>query len=100
MNSNTMVRPVAPAVSAIHAAYQEYARGFDEITAQARARFEQRDWAGAQADATARLELYKNHVDGAVSDVRDILSDAVMERTVWAAMKTEHASRVGDRPDA
>jgi isocitrate dehydrogenase kinase/phosphatase len=100
MNSNTMLRPVAPAVSAIHSAYEEYARGFDEITAQARTRFEQRDWSGAQADARARLELYKTHVDAAVSDVRDILSDAVMERTVWAAMKADHSSRVGHRPDA
>ena len=100
MNSNTVLRPVTPAVSAIHAAYEEYARGFDEITGQARSRFEQRDWAGAQADQTARLELYKTHVDAAVADVRDILSDAVMERTVWAAMKSDHASRVGHRADA
>ncbi|HEX2249835.1 MAG TPA: bifunctional isocitrate dehydrogenase kinase/phosphatase [Gemmatimonadales bacterium] len=100
MNSNTMLRPIAPAVSAIQTAYEEYARGFNEITARARSRFEQRDWSGAQSDATARLELYKTHVDAAVSDVHDILSDAVMERTVWAAMKADHASRVAQRADA
>ena len=100
MNSNTTLRPVGAAVAAIHSAYDEYARGFEEITSRARRRFEQRDWAGSQADATARLELYKAHVDAAVADVRDILDDAVMERTVWGAMKLEHASRVGRRPDA
>ncbi len=100
MNSNTMRRPVAPAVTAIHSAYDEYARGFDEVTGRARSRFESRDWSGAQADATERLALYKAHLDAAVADVRDILDDAVMERTVWAAMKADHASRVASRPDA
>ena len=100
MNSNTTLRPVAAAVAAIHSAYDEYERGFDAITRRARTRFEDRDWAGAQADATARLELYKAHLDAAVADVRDILDDAVMERTVWAAMKSNHASRVAHRHDA
>ncbi len=100
MNSNTTLRPIAAAVASIHAAYDEYARGFKEITARARGRFERRDWSGAQADATERLELYKAHVDAAVSDVHDILEDAVMERTVWAAMKSDHALRTAHRPDA
>ncbi len=100
MNINTTLRPIGAAVAAIHSAYDKYAQGFEEITCRARRRFELRDWAGSQADATARLELYKAHVDAAVADVRDILDDAVMERTVWGAMKLEHASRVGRRPDA
>lgn len=99
MNSNTAVRPVLSAVASIHAAFDEYARGFEDITRRARSRFEGRDWSGAQADATERLALYKTHVDGAVSDVHDILEDGVMERTVWAAMRSEHALR-GNRPDA
>ncbi|HEU4681526.1 MAG TPA: bifunctional isocitrate dehydrogenase kinase/phosphatase [Gemmatimonadales bacterium] len=99
MNSNTAVRPVSSAVASIHAAFDEYARGFEDITRRARSRFENRDWSGAQADATERLALYKTHVDAAVSDVHDILEDGVMERTVWAAMRSEHALR-GNRPDA
>jgi isocitrate dehydrogenase kinase/phosphatase len=100
VNSNTVRRPISQAVAAIHAAYDQYARGFDEITRRARSRFEQRDWSGAQSDASERLELYKAHVDAAVADVRDILDDAVMERTLWAAMKSDHASRVAPRRDA
>ena len=99
MNSNTAVRPVSSAVASIRAAYDEYERGFEEVTRRARSRFERRDWSGAQADATERLALYKTHVDAAVSDVHDILEDGVMERTVWAAMRSEHALR-GNRPDA
>src|SRR5918992_3984852 len=100
MNSNTTWPPVTLAGAAIHTAYDEYARGFEEITRRARTRFEQRDWAGAQADATERLVLYKAHVDAAVADVQDHLQDAVMERTLWAAMKRDHASRVRHRSDA
>jgi isocitrate dehydrogenase kinase/phosphatase len=100
MNSNTMVRPISRAVAAITAAYREYERGFVEITRRARARFEQRDWNGAQSDATERLALYKAHVDAAVADVHDILEDGVMERTAWAAMKSEHASTTSGWPAA
>jgi isocitrate dehydrogenase kinase/phosphatase len=93
MNINTAARPVAAAVASIHAAYDKYERGFEEITRRARSRFENRDWSGAQADVTERLTLYRTHLDAAVADVRDILEDRVMERTVWAAMKSEHALR-------
>src|SRR4051812_46152749 len=99
MNSNTTQRPITTAVASIDAAYEKYERGFDEITRRARARFEQRDWSGAQADATERLALYKAHVDGAVADVHDILEDAVMERTVWAAMRSHHALHTAGRPE-
>ncbi|HUR94804.1 MAG TPA: bifunctional isocitrate dehydrogenase kinase/phosphatase [Gemmatimonadales bacterium] len=88
------------AVAAIHGAYDRYHRGFEEITGRARDRFERRDWRGAQADATERLALYRTHVDAAVADVQDILQDALMERTLWAAMRACHAGGVVDRPDA
>jgi isocitrate dehydrogenase kinase/phosphatase len=100
MNGNTTLRPVSAAVAAIHAAYEKYERGFEEITQRAQGRFERRDWSGAQADATERLTLYKAHVDAAVADVHDILEDGVMERTVWGAMKSDHARHTAGRPDA
>jgi len=101
----TMNLPACPeignrAVAAIHAAYDRYHRGFEEITRRARDRFERSDWLGAQADATARLALYRTHLDGAVADVHDILQDAVMERTLWAAMRARHAQGTQNRPDA
>jgi isocitrate dehydrogenase kinase/phosphatase len=100
MNSNmTTLRPIAAAVGSIDAAYRKYERGFEEVTRRARGRFERRDWSGAQADATERLALYKAHLDAAVADVHDILEDAVMERTVWAAMKSEHALHTAGQPD-
>ncbi len=99
MNSNTTLRPVEVAVTSIHSAYERYDHGFKEITARAQSRFEARDWSGAQTDATERLTLYKTHVDAAVADVHDILEDGVMERTVWAAMRSAHAQRIQARAD-
>src|SRR5215208_4681948 len=104
-SESTLNLPACPeignrAVAAIHAAYDRYHGGFEEITRRARERFERRDWLGAQADATERLALYRTHVDGAVADVRDILQDAVMERTLWAAMRARHAVGARGRPDA
>lgn len=99
MNSNTSLRPVAAAVASIRSAYERYEHGFEEVTGRAQSRFERRDWSGAQADATERLTLYKTHVDAAVADVQDILEDGVMERTVWAAMKSQHARQISGRAD-
>ncbi len=99
MNSNTRLRPVEAATTSIHSAYERYELGFQDITARAQRRFESRDWAGAQSDATERLTLYKAHVDAAVADVQDILEDGVMERTVWAAMRSAHGELIKGRPD-
>ncbi|HUE97546.1 MAG TPA: isocitrate dehydrogenase kinase/phosphatase AceK regulatory subunit, partial [Longimicrobiaceae bacterium] len=90
----------AATVEAIVAAWDRYVAGFEEITRRARRRFERRDWAGSQNDASERLTLYRVHLDGAVADVRDILGDAVMERTLWAAVKAGHEPRAAGRSDA
>src|SRR5215210_4947389 len=99
MNSNTRLRPVHAATTSIHSAYERYELSFQDITARAQGRFEARDWAGAQSDATERLTLYKAHVDAAVADVQDILEDGVMERTVWAAMRSAHGQLIEGRSD-
>jgi isocitrate dehydrogenase kinase/phosphatase len=90
---------VSQAIAAIHAAYERFHQGFEEITLRARGRFERREWLGAQADATERLALYKVHLDAAVADVRDILQERVMERTLWAAMRNQHAAGAQARLD-
>ena len=92
-------RAAVAAAAAIHAAHEHWIRGFEEITRRARERFERRDWRAAQADATARLALYRIHLDGAVADVRDILDDAVLERTLWAVVKARHAEGLAGHPE-
>jgi isocitrate dehydrogenase kinase/phosphatase len=98
--STGIAKGTAAAALAIHTGYDRWIRGFEEITRRARERFERRDWRGAQADATARLTLYRIHLDGAVADVRDILEDAVLERTRWAAVKAKHQAGLAGRADA
>src|SRR5215217_2958777 len=100
VESNRDDREALAAAQAIDGAWARYVVGFEEITLRARRRFERRDWAGAQSDATERLTLYRVHLDGAVADVRDILGDAVMERPLWATMKAFHAATSAGRPDA
>ena len=95
-----LAEAAAATVEAIMAAWDRYVAGFEEITRRARRRFERRDWAGSQNDASERLTLYRVHLDGAVADVRDILADAVMERTLWAAVKAGHQPRATGRRDA
>jgi isocitrate dehydrogenase kinase/phosphatase len=90
----------AAAAEAIGSAWERYVAGYQEITRRARRRFERRDWSGSQNDASERLTLYRVHLDGAVADVRDLLGDAVMERTLWAVVKTAHHRRSAERADA
>ncbi|HEX2219758.1 MAG TPA: isocitrate dehydrogenase kinase/phosphatase AceK regulatory subunit, partial [Gemmatimonadales bacterium] len=97
---NRAAGEAAEVARVIHNGYERWIHGFEEITRRARERFERRDWRGAQADATARLALYRIHLDGAVSDVHDILEDAVLERTRWAAVKARHQEGVATRADA
>jgi isocitrate dehydrogenase kinase/phosphatase len=102
---STLNLPACPAignraVAAILAAYDAYYERFAAITRRARDRFERRDWAGAQADATERLALYRAHLDDALAAVREILGEALVERTLWAAMRGRHAERVHHRMDA
>src|SRR4029453_1221631 len=88
------------AADAIFAAYEGWRQGFEEITRRARERFERRDWRGAQADATARLALYRIHLDGAVADGSGILGDAGLERPRWTVVKARHQEGLAGRPDA
>src|SRR6266487_3977046 len=73
------------AANAIHAACDTYQREFKAITYRARARFEQCDWHGMQADAAERLDLYKQVVDPTVAESRQVLDDRVNDKLVWAS---------------
>jgi isocitrate dehydrogenase kinase/phosphatase len=47
------------AAKAIRQAFDSYQGQYAAITQRAKARFENRDWPGIQADAGERLDLYK-----------------------------------------
>lgn len=92
-----LARAGAEAIAAEFAAFMvERAR----ITARARARFEVRDWAGAQRDARERLELREGMVHQTVGVVRAELGGAVRDRAVWRGMKEAFEGLAEARPDA
>jgi isocitrate dehydrogenase kinase/phosphatase len=83
----------------LYDAFVTYHDAFRSITAQARARFERRDWTGAQADATARIALYKEWVDDAVHRAQAELGGRG-NHDVWTAAKSAYSESVRDRADA
>ncbi len=54
--------------AAIVAAFARYNAEYRAITRRAPERFENRDWAGSQADVVERLELYATMVNQTVAD--------------------------------
>ncbi len=80
-------------------AFHAYRETFQAITERARIRFEERDWQGMRADATERLDLYKNVIGRIESDMRRILDSRVEDPQVWAAMKTFYSRFIATRHD-
>ncbi|HEX7079006.1 MAG TPA: bifunctional isocitrate dehydrogenase kinase/phosphatase [Candidatus Eisenbacteria bacterium] len=67
--------------------FARYLDGFRELTRHAREHFEERDWAAAQRDSRARLELYGGFVVRSLAAIRGLLGDRLERRDVWAAMR-------------
>ncbi|HKF76968.1 MAG TPA: bifunctional isocitrate dehydrogenase kinase/phosphatase [Candidatus Dormibacteraeota bacterium] len=72
---------------------------FTAISRRAVDRFERRDWKGAAADATERLDLYARVIDGLEQDVRAMLGSRVADRLVWAATKAVFSALIAGRED-
>ncbi len=70
----------------------EYESRFDEITRRARERFLARDWPGTQNDATERLHLYSEILDGLTTRVKELMGDRLRERKLWSATKAVYSS--------
>lgn len=83
----------------IERAFDAYQSAFRTITLRACQRFESRDWAGAQADAAARLELYKDTVTGAVRALRETLGRDLEDRETWRQMKATCSVAFSGRED-
>jgi isocitrate dehydrogenase kinase/phosphatase len=76
-----------------------YQGRFEEITRRARVRFEDRDWSGMQADAAARLELYRDMVDRVVDELRQLFLVQIRNRSLWAQMREMYAGMIAGRED-
>jgi isocitrate dehydrogenase kinase/phosphatase len=84
----------------IAAAFVEYNAEFRAITRRAPARFDARDWKGAQRDAVERIELYDGFVTRTVAELRALLGGRAEDRELWMRVRAEFAGRIAGLPDA
>ncbi len=84
---------------AILEGFDGYQRRFRIITRRARVRFEERDWAGMQADTVERLASYREAVDPVVATIGDLLGDRWHEPLIWGQMKAVFSGLITSRDD-
>jgi isocitrate dehydrogenase kinase/phosphatase len=82
------------AAKAIRQAFDSYQGQYAAITQRAKARFENRDWPGIQADAGERLDLYKKVVDETVLEIKRLLGGGFNDTEVWMRAKVVYAELV------
>jgi isocitrate dehydrogenase kinase/phosphatase len=90
---------VARGAEAIHGRFDAYQHEFRAITRQAPSRYERREWRGVQRDALERLNLYEHVVRRTVAEIREIMGDEVVRKSLWARMKRTYSHGIADRPD-
>jgi isocitrate dehydrogenase kinase/phosphatase len=84
---------------AVMEGFEMYRDRFAAISRRAGGRFARRDWAGATADASDRLDLYGRVIDGAERVVRHTLGARVADRLVWASCKAVYSGLIAGRRD-
>lgn len=83
----------------VYQAYVTFQEQFRAITERAKSRFETQDWAGMQADAADRLQVYRRIVDLVEAAIRDLLDDRLDDKLVWAGMKAVYSGLIAERDD-
>jgi isocitrate dehydrogenase kinase/phosphatase len=94
----------APSAAAIAAAVAEqfvlYNEDFGRITRRAALHFMACDWAAAQSDSVARIELYEQRVARCVRAIAAQLQQHATDTSLWAAIKAAYEQIVARRPDS
>ena len=80
-------------------AFLDYNGRYSDITRRAQRHFERRDWRAAQADATARIDLYDACIAETLARLELLLDDRVRSRPLWSAMRDAYARLVESQPD-
>jgi isocitrate dehydrogenase kinase/phosphatase len=84
---------------AILAAFNTYRNHFKEITLRSQRHFADRDWHARRLDADRRLELYRQEIDRAENDIRQIFSDRIQKKEVWAQTKAAYSTGLAGGDD-
>ncbi|MGO4554373.1 isocitrate dehydrogenase kinase/phosphatase AceK regulatory subunit, partial [Stenotrophomonas sp. 2YAF22] len=84
MSDPVTATELAPRIAdAIRDGFEQYHARFAAITARARVRFQQRDWAAARHDAVERIALYDQCIAEQMDALRRLAGDAISERALW-----------------
>ena len=75
----------------IRRGFDSYQDAFRTITRRAPSRFASRDWAGMQADATERLDVYGAELANVDGELHALLGPRMTDKRVWSAMRQEYA---------
>ena len=81
---------------AVHQACAEVTRAFEDITRRAQRRWEQRDWAGMQADTVERLGLTPRLINQAVEQLGTLLGPQRDDHDFWRATHDAYARLIRD----
>jgi isocitrate dehydrogenase kinase/phosphatase len=79
--------------------FRAYNEEFGRITRRAALNFLAEDWATAQRDAVARIELYDQRVTRCVSQLSEQLGSEGNEQATWAELKRAYEMLVARRAD-
>ncbi|MFI4889907.1 MAG: bifunctional isocitrate dehydrogenase kinase/phosphatase [Steroidobacterales bacterium] len=79
--------------------FLRYNEAFRRITLRAPERFAVRDWAGSQADAVERIELYNLHVRDTVDEITRDFDALALDRRFWTEVKRHFDNLLEGLPD-
>jgi isocitrate dehydrogenase kinase/phosphatase len=80
--------------------FLRYNEAFRRVTLRAPERFAVRDWAGSQADAVERIELYSLHIRDTIDEIERDFEPLALERNFWSDVKRHFANLIGGLPDS
>lgn len=101
MSEPDIAAVLAPRIAgAIRDGFEQYHARFAAITARARQRFEQRDWAGARQDAVERIGLYDLCIAEQMDALRRLAGEAIGERALWLQVHARYSALLQGLIDA
>ena len=74
--------------------FDRYFSEFRRLTLRARGHFEEQDWASAQQDWVARLDIYAGVVHDTLAALRSEVSAGAPDRRRWPAVRDAYRRRV------
>lgn len=92
--------PALCIAAGIRAAFEDYQARFSAITARARQRFEQQQWALARQDAVERIGLYDRCIADCLDRLRRSVGAYIGERDVWRQVHAGYAALIEGLIDA